>query len=100
MIPSKPANAKPPNSLTPNSFGFIVIARDVSFPGGNAPDFSYDNLYYPDGSSQTASSLDYGVGVMDGADVLDYLGGVTAVPEPAAWRSLVNEPYDSDVGNP
>ena len=121
--PSSPANPETMNLLAPHSFGFFTVTHGVPVPGSApAPGFSYDNLYYPGGSPQTASdypfsggyfdiyglvfhtasgksvnlwsngvfggTADYGVGVTDGTDVLDYVSGgvvLTAVPEPTAW---------------
>ncbi|HTI72593.1 MAG TPA: hypothetical protein VMF06_21640 [Candidatus Limnocylindria bacterium] len=116
---SNPAHPEPANLLAPNSFGFFTIAHGVTTPDGTAPGFSYDNLYYPGGSPQTASDYPfhggffdiygivfhtdsgksvnfwsngdfgggptYGAGITDGTDVLDYVGDITPVPEPAGW---------------
>lgn len=47
IVPSSPGHPEPTNLLAPHSFGFYPIANGVPSPGGLAPGFSYDNLFYP-----------------------------------------------------
>lgn len=125
VVLSQPANPTPDNLLAPHSFGFFPIGGGIPTPGGMAPGFSYDNLFYPGGSPQVASDYpfsggvfdiygivlrladgnafnlwsngdmgggaSYGVGVTDGREVLDYVGGValTQVPEPSTWALMI-----------
>ena len=127
IVPSNPTNPQPTNLLAPHSFSFYPIEGGRPTPAGDtAPGFSYDNLFYPGGSPQSASDypfgggffdiygivftlvggdavnvwsngnvpragLSYGVGVTDGASVIDYQTPVSlaAVPEPAAWAMML-----------
>lgn len=126
VAPSNPGSPTSDNLLAPHSFGFYPVANGVPGPDGTAPGFSYDDLFYPNGSPQTATSypfsggvldiygliftlangdavnlwsngnvpgagLNYGVGVTNGTDVLDYQSPVslTAVPEPATWAMML-----------
>ncbi len=65
IVPSNPANPEPLNLLAPHSFGFFVVAHGVQGPDAVAPGFSYDNLYYPGGSPQTASDYPFHGGYFD-----------------------------------
>lgn len=65
IVPSQPANPTADNLLAPHSFGFFPISGGVLTPGGVAPGFSYDNLFYPGGSPQTASDYPFFGGVLD-----------------------------------
>ncbi len=126
IVPSNPGLPTSDNLLAPHSFGFYPVANGVAGPDGTAPGFSYDDLFYPGGSPQTATSypfsggvfdiyglvftlangdavnlwsngnvpglgLNYGVGVTNGTDVLDYESPVTvaAVPEPSSWALML-----------
>jgi len=76
---SSPANPSPTNFLAPASFGFYPVTNGVAGPGGVAPGFSYDNLFYPGGSPQTASSYPFGGGVLDIYGVVFTLSGGDSV---------------------
>jgi hypothetical protein len=65
IVASNPANPQPTNLLAPHSFGFYPIASGVMTPEGVAPGFSYDNLFYPAGSPQTASDYPFHGGFLD-----------------------------------
>lgn len=65
IVPSNPSSPEPTNLLAPHSFGWYPVANGVPGPGGTAPGFSYDNLYYPGGSPQTASDYPFFGGVLD-----------------------------------
>lgn len=65
IVPSQPANPTPDNLLAPHSFGFFPIGGGIPTPGGTAPGFSYDNLFYPGGSPQVASDYPPHGGVFD-----------------------------------
>src|SRR5690348_9910249 len=54
LVPANPAHPDATNLLAPASFGFYLIKDGVPNPGGTAPGFSYDDLFYPAGSPQTA----------------------------------------------
>lgn len=64
VVPRNPANPEPTNLLAPRSFGFYPIANGAG-PGGHSPGFSYDNLFYPGGSPQTASDYPFHGGFLD-----------------------------------
>ena len=64
-VPSHPGSPTADNLLAPHSFGFFPVTNGVPGPGGVAPGFSYDNLYYPGGSPQTASDYPFFGGVLD-----------------------------------
>lgn len=127
IVPSNPGSPTPDNLLAPHSFGWFPITNGPTNPEGVVtPGFSYDDLFYPAGSPQTATSypfsggvldiyglvfalangdsvnlwsngkvpgvgLNYGVGVTNGTDVLDYASPVSlsAVPEPATWAMML-----------
>ena len=65
IVASNPAHPEPTNLLAPHSFGFYPIASGVTTPGGTAPGLSYDNLFYLNGSPQTASDYPFHGGVFD-----------------------------------
>ncbi len=65
IVPSNPSNPEPTNLLAPASFGHYLVANGVPGPGGLAPGFSYDNLFYPGGSPQTASDYPFHGGFLD-----------------------------------
>ncbi len=65
IVPSNPGNPTSGNLLAPHSFGFYPVADGVPGPGGLAPGFSYDDLYYPGGSPQTATSYPPHGGIFD-----------------------------------
>lgn len=68
IVPSNPGSPTSDNLLAPHSFGFYPVADGVQGPDPNAPPapgFSYDDLYYPAGSPQTATSYPFHGGVFD-----------------------------------
>jgi hypothetical protein len=65
VVLSQPANPTPDNLLAPHSFGFFPIGGGIPTPGGTAPGFSYDDLFYPGGSPQVASDYPFHGGVID-----------------------------------
>lgn len=65
VVPSNPADPDDTNLLAPASFGHYVITNGVLGPGGLAPGLSYDNLFYPGGSPQTATDYMFHGGFLD-----------------------------------
>jgi hypothetical protein len=65
VVASNPSNPEPGNLLAPASFGHYIVDNGVPGPGGLAPGFSYDNLFYPGGSPQTASDYPFSGGFLD-----------------------------------
>jgi hypothetical protein len=65
VVASNPGNPEPGNLLAPASFGHYMVANGVPGPGGVAPGFSYDNLFYPGGSPQTATDYPFSGGFLD-----------------------------------
>ena len=65
VVKSNPANPTPNNYLAPASFGFYDIDGGLDTPEGHAPGLSYDDLFYPHGSPQTASSYPAAGGFLD-----------------------------------
>ena len=65
VVPISPASPTPTNLLAPKSFSFLPIASGVSSPEGLAPGYTYDDLFYPGGSPQTASSYPFHGGFLD-----------------------------------
>lgn len=65
VVASNPDNPEPTNLLAPASFGHYIVAHGVPGPGGLAPGFSYDDLFYPGGSPQTASDYPFHGGFLD-----------------------------------
>jgi hypothetical protein len=65
IVLSNPAHPEATNLLAPHSFGFYPITGGVTTPGGTAPGLSYDDLFYPAGSPQTASDYPFHGGVFD-----------------------------------
>lgn len=53
------------NLLAPNSFSLLLVANGVHENGQNSLGLHYDNLYYPQGSPQTASDYPFHGGVFD-----------------------------------
>lgn len=62
---SNPSSPNATNLLAPASFGHYLVASGVPGPDGIAPGFSYDNLFYPDGSPQTATDYPFHGGFLD-----------------------------------
>jgi hypothetical protein len=58
-VASNPAHPEAMNLYAPHSFGFFHVGN------GMAPGFSYDNLFYPGGSPQTASDYPFHGGFLD-----------------------------------
>lgn len=65
IVLSNPSSPEPSNLLAPASFGHYIVANGVPGPGGLAPGFSYDNLFYPGGSPQTATDYPFHGGFLD-----------------------------------
>lgn len=65
VVPSHPDAPDESNLLAPASFGHYVVRSGVPGPGGLATGFSYDNLFYPGGSPQTASDYPFHGGLFD-----------------------------------
>ncbi len=66
IVLSDPAHPDDTNLLAPASFGFYDVASGIPTPsGGVAPGFSYDGLFYPDGSPQTATDYPFHGGFFD-----------------------------------
>ena len=65
IVLSNPSHPEPTNLLAPHSFGFYPVINGVPGPGGAAPGFSYDDLFYPGGSPQTASDYPFHGGFLD-----------------------------------
>jgi len=65
VVPSNPGDPEPSNLLAPASFGHYIVAHGVPGPHGVAPGFSYDDLFYPGGSPQTASDYPFHGGFLD-----------------------------------
>jgi len=51
-----------PNTMAPYSLSFLHLDPEPDDPAG---DLSYDNLYYPNGSPQTANNYPFSGGVLD-----------------------------------
>ena len=79
IVPSSPGSPTSDNLLAPHSFGFYPVTNGVAGPGGIAPGFSYDNLFYPGGSPQTASSYPFSGGVLDIYGIVFTLSGGDSV---------------------
>lgn len=65
VVPSNPSDPEPTNLMAPASFGFYTVTGGVPGPGGVAPGFSYDNLFYPGGSPATATDYTFHGGFLD-----------------------------------
>lgn len=65
IVLSNPALPTSTNLLAPASFGFYPVGAGLPSPEGLAPGLSYDDLFYPDGSPQTASSYPFHGGYLD-----------------------------------
>jgi len=89
VVPSNPAHPEETNLLAPNSFGFFPVAGGVPNPGGVAPGFSYDNLFYPGGSPQAASDYPFHGGIFD-------IYGLVFTTSDGVW---VNFWSNGDFGN-
>jgi hypothetical protein len=124
LEPIRRDTPEPTNLLAPKDFSRFAVAAGL--PPENNGFLSYDNLFYPAGSPQTASDypvhggfldiygllfdigggkvvnfwsngdfsgtgtgpIDYGVAVATSSTLLDYVGGVSATPEPGAFGLL------------
>ena len=78
LVPISPATPEPGNTLAPADFSRFAVASGLS-PDNNGF-LTYDNLYYPGGSPQTASDYPPHGGILDiyglmfniaGGDVVD-----------------------------
>ncbi len=80
IVLSSPSNPTPTNLLAPHSFGFYPIVNGPETPEGTiAPGLSYDNLFYPGGSPQTASDYPFHGGFLDIYGIVFTLGNGDAV---------------------
>ena len=65
IVLSNPATPDPTNLLAPHSFSFYPVTDGVPGPGGVAPGLTYDDLFYPGGSPQTATDYRFHGGFLD-----------------------------------
>jgi hypothetical protein len=65
VVAANPGSPTSGNKLAPASFGFYHIDSGVSTPEGPADGFSYDSLFYPHGSPQTATDYPGAGGFLD-----------------------------------
>jgi len=65
VVPSNPSAPHPTNLLAPASFGHFIVTNGIPGPGGLAPGYSYDNLFYPGGSPQAATDYPPHGGFLD-----------------------------------
>ena len=79
IVASNPGQPSPTNLRAPHSFGFYLIASGVTTPDGTSPGLSYDNLFYPAGSPQTASDYPFHGGIFDIYGVVFTIAGGNAV---------------------
>lgn len=79
VVQSNPANPTSTNLLAPHSFGFFPIVGGLTTPDGHAPGLSYDDLFYPSGSLQVATSYPFHGGVLDIYGLVFTLNGGDAV---------------------
>ncbi|MBJ6122903.1 PEPxxWA-CTERM sorting domain-containing protein [Sphingomonas sp. BT553] len=79
IVPSNPSSPSPTNLLAPRSFGHYPIASGVQTPEGLAPGLSYDNLFYPGGSPQTATDYPFSGGFFDIYGIVFTITGGNAV---------------------
>jgi hypothetical protein len=106
LEPIKHDTPEPTNLLAPHDFSRFAVATGL--PPENNGFLTYDNLFYPSGSPATASDypvhggfldiygllfdiggpINYGVAVATHDASLDYVGGVSAIPEPGALGLL------------
>lgn len=79
LVPINPMSPTPTNLLAPSRFGFYLVSGGLPSPAGTSPGLSYDNLYYPGGSPQTASDYPFHGGVFDIYGLMFQLSGGDAV---------------------
>jgi hypothetical protein len=80
VVPSSPASPTSGNLLAPHSFGFYPVIGGLPNPQGvTVAGLSYDDLYYPGGSPQTATDYPFHGGVLDIYGVVFTLLGGDAV---------------------
>ena len=79
IVLSNPSSPTSTNLLAPASFGFYPVGAGLPSPEGLAPGLSYDDLFYPDGSPQTASSYPFHGGFLDIYGLIFTLAGGDAV---------------------
>ena len=89
-INNPPATPEPGNNLAPHDFSRFAVASGL--PSINNGFLTYDNLYWPGGSPQTAFDYPFGGGFLDiyglmftitGGDVVDFFSyGYTPAPGP------------------
>ena len=72
LVPINHATPEPTNLLAPNDFSRFAVASGL--PPDNNGFISYDNLFYPGGSPQTASDYPFHGGVLDIYGLLFVLG--------------------------
>ena len=79
IVPSNPGSPTSENLLAPHSFGFYPIEHGAQGPDSVAPGFSYDNLFYPGGSPQTATDYPGAGGFLDIYGIVFTIAGGNAV---------------------
>lgn len=80
IVPSNPGSPTSGNLLAPASFGFYTVTGGLPNPEGVTVDgLTYDDLYYPNGSPQTATDYPFHGGVLDIYGLIFTLFGGDAV---------------------
>lgn len=78
VIPRQPYHPEPDNLLAPASFSFYLVPGVTSY-GTSVPGYSYDDLFYPAGSPQTASDYPAHGGYFDVYGLMFTIAGGDAV---------------------
>ena len=73
LVPINRATPEPTNLLAPNDFSRFAVATGLG-PDNNGF-LTYDNLFYPDGSPQTASDYPFHGGALDIYGLMFQIGG-------------------------
>ncbi|HWE49407.1 MAG TPA: PEP-CTERM sorting domain-containing protein [Bryobacteraceae bacterium] len=86
---------EPTNLLAPNDFSRFAVAAGL--PAENNGFLTYDNLYYPGGSPQTASDYPLHGGILDIYGLLFSIGGGTVVDLFSNGNITGTAPFDYGV---
>ncbi|MGB7757084.1 MAG: PEP-CTERM sorting domain-containing protein [Salinisphaera sp.] len=90
LVPINHATPEPTNLLAPHDFSRFAVASGL--PAQSNGYITYDNLFWPGGSPQTASDYPFGGGLLDIYGLLFNLGGGKVV---GLWSDGVAAPGSS-----